>query len=180
MKKSGAMIGLTLSICLLGCSQKSVSEVDTENIDTFDKDKIATEVSSISENIDDYEIVDLNDESKSSTSVQLYNDNTTDKKEQTEFDKKIQQVKEDGFTGEELELMSEVNRRMSDVAESQAFKNAHVQDRYIMMNNLLTKLQDEELIKDLKYDEGTFMFSFKYANDISGGWLLKDFSTYMN
>lgn len=180
MKKSGAIICLALSICLIGCSDKTISVTDDKNIETFDTKRAKEEMSSISQNIEEYNVVNIYKTSDKSDREQTVAEVAYNNEEQTEFDKKLEKVKETGFSKDELELMDEVNHRMSDVSDSKTFKEAHLQDRYIMMNNLLTKLQEEELIKDLSYDEVNFLFSFKYANGISGGMLIKDFSTHMN
>ena len=180
MKRNGAIICLILSICLTGCSDKTISVTDDKNIETFDTKRAKEEMSSISQNIAEYNGVNIYKTTDKSDREQTVAEVAYNDKEQTEFDKKLEKVKETDFSKDELELMDEVNHRISDISDSKEFREANLQDRYIMMNNLLSKLQEEELIKDLSYDEVNFLFSFKYANGISGGMMIKDFSTYIN
>ena len=73
-------------------------------------------------------------------------------------------------------LVSEVNQKIDALIESAEYKQANIQTRKEYAQSLLEEMEDEKLIRNYKYFEESYMFSFNYENGIIGGIYLLDFA----
>jgi len=73
-----------------------------------------------------------------------------------------------------------VDDRISAVTATDAYKNASVDERKDIIQQLLTELKHENAIKYVYYSKDNYLFSFEYKDGTLGGVKIKDFDPYMN
>ena len=84
------------------------------------------------------------------------------------------------FTDEELNDMETVDLAIDSLSMSDKYTKVSLEERKMMMSELLTKLKKQGLIKSIYYDKESTMYSFKYKSGALGGVMLKSWNSLIN
>lgn len=83
---------------------------------------------------------------------------------------------------DDLENMHTAEERISELTNSQEYKDSNDEQKRSAVEKLLKELENEGLIEkgSIMYDDSQMMFSFQYKGGILGGIMLKEFDPMMN
>lgn len=74
---------------------------------------------------------------------------------------------------EGLKQMDYANKKIREISESSKYKEASIKERKEQMEPVLTELKQKRYIKNLKYYDDNYLFSFQYSNGYLGGVYIK-------
>jgi len=99
---------------------------------------------------------------------------------QSDFQKASSVSIESSEMKEGLNLNEYVDEQLQELIQSSTYQNGNIDERYQMVNQLLSKLKKEKAIIDFSYNKDSYLFSFEYCDGVLGGVRIKDFNSDFN
>lgn len=87
---------------------------------------------------------------------------------------------ESAYRKEEIDMNEYVDEQIQAIVQSDAYKNASIDQREQIISHLLSQLKKEEAINNFLYEKGNYLFSFEYCDGTLGGVKIKDFDSYFD